>query len=326
MIISQTPLRISFFGGGSDYPTWYKNQKNYGEVISCTIDKYIYISLKETEHFSKYKYLLKYSKTEKVNNLKDIKHKVIKKAIKHFDLRKNLEIHSNSDIPAKAGMGTSSAFTVGLIKAIYAYKNKRISSKGIAKLSTFFEHNLLKEAVGSQDQYAASYGGFNSFKFFDNKVQIQKYDITNNYFKKLNNNLFLVFTGQTNLSRKIVTKYTPLLNSKKKMVISKILEHVNQAKKLIANNELDSFGYLLDETWEQKKKIYKSISNSIIDNKYKLGKKNGAIGGKLLGAGGRGFILFYVPQEKHEIFINNFDKKSILPFKFSNNSSKIILK
>ena len=325
MIITQTPLRVSFFGGGSDYPSWYNNKDNFGEVISCTIDKYIYISLKETENFSKNKYFLKYSKTENVDSVNKIKHKVIRKAFRYFKINRNLELQSNSDIPAKAGMGTSSAFTVGLIKTINTLNKNKISQKKLAEFSTFFEHKILKEAVGSQDQYAACYGGFNCFKFSGNKVQIKKYDIGQNYFKKLNQNLFLVFTGKTNFSREIVMKFTPLLTSKKKKIIKNILNHVQQAKNIIKNNELDNFGYLLDETWQQKKQIYRSISNSIIDHNYNIGRQNGALGGKLLGAGGRGFILFYVPRKNQDYFLNKFPKKAILPFKFTNNSSKIIL-
>lgn len=219
MIITQTPLRVSFFGGGSDYPIWYKNKNCFGEVISCTVDKYIYISLKENKNFSKYKFLIKYSKTEKVDDVNKIKHNVIRETFKYFDINKDIELQSNSDIPARAGMGTSSAFTVGLIKAISSLKKENFSKKKLAEFSTFFEHKILKEAVGSQDQYAASYGGFNCFKFVGNKVQVKKYDISEHFFKKLNDNLFLVFTGRLHFSREIVLKFMPLLNSEKKKIL-----------------------------------------------------------------------------------------------------------
>ncbi len=324
MIITKTPLRISFFGGGSDYPSWYKKKNNFGEVLSCTIDKYIYISLKDSQKFSKFKYLIKYSKIEKVNEIKNIRHPVIKNALKYFKIKKYIELHSNADIPAKAGMGTSSAFTVGLIKAIYGLNNKTISRKELANLSTFFEHKIIKENVGSQDQFAASYGGFNNFKFFKNKTIINNYDLNDNYFKNLNQNLFLFFTGQTKESTRITSKFTPHLNKKKK-IINKLIENVQTAKKIIKKKELDSFGYLLDETWNQKKQIDKNITNQEINFYYDMGKKYGALGGKLLGAGGRGFILYYVPKKNQEMFIRKF-KKQILPFNFTADSSEIILK
>lgn len=324
MIITKTPLRISFFGGGSDYPSWYEKNNNFGEVLSCTIDKYIYISLKDSQKFSKYKYLIKYSKVEKVSEIKNIRHPVIKNALKYFKIKKYIELHSNADIPAKTGMGTSSAFTVGLIKAIYGLNNKIISRKQLANLSTYFEHKIIKENVGSQDQYAASYGGFNNFKFFKNKTLVKKYDLSDDYFRNLNKNLFLFFTGQTMASNRITSKFIHNLNKKKK-IINNLIENVNIAKKIINKKELDSFGYLLDETWNQKKQIDKNITNPGINFYYDMGKKNGALGGKLLGAGGRGFILYYVPKKNQEKFIRKF-KKQILPFNFTGDGSEIILK
>ena len=324
MIITKTPLRISFFGGGSDYPSWYEKKNNYGEVLSCTIDKYIYLSLKDNQKFSKFKYLIKYSKFEKTNHISNIQHPVIRNALKYFEIKKSLELHSNADIPAKAGMGTSSAFTVGLINAIYALKNQNISKKELAKASTFFEHKIMREMVGSQDQHAASYGGFNNFKFFKNKTLIKKYNLKDSYFKNLNKNLFLLFTGQTKHSTGITSKFTPFL-SKKKKIINNLLDNVESAKRIIKNKELDSFGYLLDETWNQKKQLDSQITNSVINFYYDEGKKYGAIGGKLLGAGGRGFILHYVPKKNQEKFISKFEKQ-LLPFKFTTDSSEIILK
>ena len=254
MIISKTPYRISFFGGGSDYPEWFNKENNYGEVISTTIDKYVYISIRELKPFFGFKYRLSYSKIEEANILKNIDHKAIKGMLKFYKPKKGLEIHYDGDLPSKSGMGSSSSFSVGLLKTFNAIINKKITTKQLALDSINLEHNILKEAVGCQDQVAAAYGGFNQISFLKNRFKIKKFDINKKFFSKLNQNFFLIYSGQQRYAHKVVNTFVKKLNSTKEKHILKILDHVDLAKKIIANEYLDDFGYLLNETWQEKKK------------------------------------------------------------------------
>ena len=215
MIISKTPYRISFFGGGSDYPSWYNEYG--GEVLSTTIDKYLYLSMRELPPFFKHKYRIVYSKIEVADKIEDIKFNVIKQMIKYHKINKNLEIHYDGDLPARSGMGSSSSFVVGLIRIFNCFLNNNISKKKLANLSILFEQKILKELVGSQDQVAASYGGFNHIKFYNkNNFNISQYNTENSFFKKLNENLVLVFSGINRTANVIASSYVKKLNSTKK--------------------------------------------------------------------------------------------------------------
>jgi len=324
MIITKTPHRISFFGGGSDYPQWVNDSSNYGEIISTTINKHLYITLKNLNPFFGTKYRIIYSAVENVNSISQIKHRAIRGALGHYALS-NAEIHCASDIPAKSGMGSSSSFSVGLIKAINEYKNKKISKKQLAIESINFEHNLLNENVGSQDQISASYGGFNIIRINKKRFKVTKIE-KNNFSKKLNQNLVLIYTGQTRIAHNIAKSFVDTISTKKSKIITKILDHVNIAKKIIEKNSPDDFGYLLNETWNEKRKLSPIISNDVIDKIYNRGIKNGALGGKLLGAGGGGFILFYVDQNKKTRFLEKFKNYINIPFEFSSEGSKVIFK
>ena len=259
MIITKTPYRISFFGGGSDYPEWFKKKGNFGEVISTTIDKYVYLTIRELTPFFGYKYRLSYSKIEVTNDYNDIEHKAIKGLIKHYKPNTGLEIHYVGELPARSGMGSSSSFSVGLLKSFNAMIDKKITTKQLALDSINLEHNILKEAVGCQDQVAAAYGGFNQISFLKNGFKIKKFDIHKRYFSKLNQNFFLIYSGQQRYAHKVVNTYVKKLNSTKEKHILKILDHVDLAKKIIANESLDDFGYLLNETWLEKKKLAQSF-------------------------------------------------------------------
>jgi D-glycero-alpha-D-manno-heptose-7-phosphate kinase len=325
MIIVKTPLRVSFFGGGSDYPEWYELSGNYGEVISTTIDKYLYISIKQGVYFKK-KYMLSYSKLESVNLISKIQHRAIKGAIKYFKLD-NLEIHYDGDLPARSGMGTSSAFVVGLIQAISVLKKKNITKEELFKKSIYFERNYLKETVGTQDQIAAAYGGFNIIKIFKNKIAVKKVDQNKNsktFSENLNKNLILIFTGKTRIAQHVAKSFVNNISRGNRENIINILDHVKKAKEIIKKNLPDDFGYLLNETWHVKKKFSPFISNSHINEIYNKGIKCGALGGKLLGAGAGGFLLFYVPKISRERFIHNFKNYINIPFKFSSFGSRII--
>ncbi|MBH09666.1 MAG: kinase [Candidatus Marinimicrobia bacterium] len=323
MIISKTPYRISFFGGGTDYQEWYK--KNGGQVISTTIDKYLYIFCKKLPKFFDYKYRFCYSKIEVVNRISDINHKAFKKILLYHKIKEGVDIHYNGELPARSGMASSSAFTVGLLNALYTLKKKQVTKKILAKKSIYFEQKILKEIVGCQDQIATSIGGFNIININrDSNFNILK--IKNKRFlNNLNDSLFLVFTGINRTAQDIAKTYVKKLNNSKKKYMRDIENTTELAIKAIYRNNLFEFGKLLDENWQIKKKLSKIITNNSIDEIYNLGLKNGALGGKILGAGGGGFILFMVLEKDKEKFLNKFKNFTIIPFKFEDKGSQIIL-
>ena len=322
MIISRTPYRISFFGGGTDYPEWYL--KNTGEVISTTIDKYLYLTCRNQPTFFKYKYRIIWRKIELAQNRQEIKHRVIKEMIKYLDIKDGLEILYAGDLPAQSGLGSSSSFVVGLMTTLFELKNIKFNKEKIAKESIYFEQKILKEIVGSQDQVANSYGGFRSIKFMRNgSFKVKNLDKDKNYLKSLNERLVLVHTERPKTANFIAGKYVTKLDDKKEFM-DLISQYTSDAKKVIEHKELDNFGLLLDKTWSAKKKISNVISNENIDRMYKKAKKLGALGGKLLGAGGGGFVLFYDQKKKKENFLNSFKKEQIIEFNFENEGSKII--
>ena len=324
MIISKTPYRISFFGGGSDYPSWYL--KNGGEVISTTIDKYLYISCRGLPKFFNHKHRVVYSKIEELKKISEIKHKVVKGLMynhKKFFEKKGVEIHYDGDLPARSGMGSSSCFVVGMIKLLSHFIEKGISKENLAYESINFEQKILKEVVGSQDQIAASYGGFNNIIFLKNgffKVKrILNKSLTENFFK----NLYIVYTGQNRTAQYVAETYVKKIRSLDKNIYE-ILDHVKLAKKLFKNKNFDDVGKLLNETWKIKRKLSKEVSNNNIDNIYNAGIRNGSYGGKLLGAGGGGFILFYVPKINNKKFLRKMSKFEIIKIFPSFQGSKII--
>ena len=323
MIISKTPYRISFFGGGTDYPSWYK--KNGGYVISATIDKYIYISCRKLPPFFNHKYRIVWSHIETVKKLKQIKHKVVREMLNKYKIKEGLEIHYDGDLPARSGMGSSSVFVVGLMNLFNHFKNKNIKKKKLAEDSIYFEQKILNEVVGSQDQVAAAYGGFNKI-YFKRKggFKVKPISIKRKVIKKLNNNLLLVYTGYKRTAHQIAKNYVNKLKTSKKEYILKISDYARKAEKALQNGELDEFGTLLNDAWIEKKKLSASITNPAIDRIYNMAIKNGALGGKLLGAGGGGFFIFYVPYFKQKKFIKYFKRLITIPFKFTSEGSKII--
>ena len=323
MIISKTPYRISFFGGGTDYPTWYK--KKGGSVISATIDKYIYISCRTLPPFFKHKYRIVWSHIETVKKLNEIKHRAVREMIKSFKIKKGLEIHYDGDLPARSGMGSSSVFVVGLMNLFNHFNNKKINKNKLAKKSIYFEQKILREVVGSQDQIAATYGGFNKIIFKKNgDFNVKPILIKKRIIKKLNNNLLLVYTGYKRTAHYIAKGYVNKLQTSKKKYILEISKYVKRAEKALKKGQLDRFGKLLNEAWQEKKKLSRSISNPTIDKIYNEAIKNGALGGKLLGAGGGGFFIFYVPHLKQKKFIKKLKNFITIPFMFTSEGSKIL--
>ena len=322
MIITKTPYRISFFGGGSDYPIWYK--KFGGSVLSTTIDKYIYISCRELPPFFDHKYRIVWSKIENVKKIDEIKHLTVRKLIKYSKIKSGLEIHYDGDLPARSGMGSSSSFSVGLMRALYNYQNKDIKGINLAHKTIFFEQKIMKETVGSQDQVAASVGGFNKISFLKNDNIIVKKILSEN-LKKLNSNLLLLYTGIQRNADAVASNYVHKLSNEKEKNVRNIISNVELGEKMIKSGNINDFGKLLHHAWIEKKELSSSISNHKIDELYQTSIQNGALGGKLLGAGGGGFLLVYMKKEKQKKFLSKIKNITNIPFKFSNEGCDIIL-
>lgn len=323
MIISKTPYRISFFGGGSDYPIWYNRFP--GTVLSATINKHLYISIRELPNFfkHKYKYRIIWSKIENVNSIDKIDHKVVRKLLEIYKIKNGLEINYSGDLPARSGMGSSSSFIVGSINAINVYKNINLTKSILCKKSIAFEQKILKENVGSQDQVSAAYGGINRIDFFKKKIKVKK---INKNLKKLEKNLVLIYTNINRTAHEIAATFIDKLLKDKRNYINEIVNIANVAEKNLIDGQIDDFGKLLGESWALKKNLSNQISNNKIDELYNLALKNGALGGKILGAGGGGFLLIYMKEEYKNKFLKKHKNIKEVPFKFSSNGSEIILK
>lgn len=321
MIISKTPFRISFAGGGSDLPAYYL--KEMGAVLSTTINKYIYLAIHP--FFDPSKIQLKYSKTELVSNVEDIIHPIFRNVLTMYRMT-GVDINSIADVPSGTGLGSSSSFTVGLLNVINAYRNKSISAEILALRASHIEIDLLKSPIGKQDQYAAAYGGLNLISFFpDETVSIEKIIMDPKKKRELDNNLILIYTGDVRSANAILKQQNLAISEKYKFEAQKkMVKLAHDLKESLEMNDIDNFGRILHEGWLLKKSLLKSISNTIIDDLYEKGIKSGALGGKLLGAGGGGFVLFYCPVEKQENFRASMNGFTELAFRFENEGSKII--
>lgn len=322
MIITRTPFRMSFFGGGTDFSGFFN--KHGGAVISTTFDKYCYVTVRHLPAFFEYKTHLTYSKTEYVNSYEEIQHPAIRAAMKHMDMH-NIRLTYESDLPARTGLGTSSSFAVGMIEAFYALNGKYADKRKLADDAIYLERELCKEAGGIQDQIAASFGGLNRIDFSKDGYTVRPIVISRARKEKLNNNLMLFFTGFSRFSSDI-QKGTEKSMKDKTNELLEMYSLVDKAEKILTDEscDLDDFGKLLDYTWKLKRGISSGISTGSIDEQYEKAMKAGALGGKLLGAGGGGFLLFYVPQEKQEAVKKALENQMYVPFKFENEGTRII--
>lgn len=320
MIISKTPYRISFCGGGTDILNYYKNFE-FGAVISTTINKYMYVTIGKRFDNS---IRLSYSKTEIVNNFEDIQHELIREAMRITGVTQALEIHTIGDIPAGTGLGSSSALTVGVLNALYAYKGEYVSADTLAKQACEIEINILKEPIGKQDQYAAALGGLRYIQFNNDESVFSDPVICNPSTKRsLNENLILFYLNKTRSASTILGKQTKQ-SIKKEKILGRMKTLAQELTDALRQNDLDNFGQLMHENWELKKQLTDGISNGEIDEIYKRGREAGALGGKVLGAGGGGFILFYVKREDREKIRNELKTLKELPFTLELEGSKII--
>jgi D-glycero-alpha-D-manno-heptose-7-phosphate kinase len=321
MIISRTPLRISFAGGGSDLPSFYTQEQ--GAVLSTTIDKYIYLAIHK--FFYPNKIQLKYSKTELINLYSDIQHPIFRECLSEFNIT-GVDINSIADVPAGTGLGSSSSFTVGLLNAINAYRHSCVSQEYLASKACAIEIERLKEPIGKQDQYAAAYGGLNFIRFnYDGSVDVEKIIMNPEVKCQFEANLVMIYTGDVRSAGQILQQQNQAMKQTDKRTIQR--EMVRQAFELkgtLQNNQIDDFGRMLHEGWLLKKSLTSSISTTQIDEIYQKGLDAGALGGKLLGAGGGGFILFYCPPEKIADFKKRMAGYRELVFRFDNTGSKII--
>ena len=321
MIITKTPFRMSFFGGGTDIPDYFN--KNKGAVISTTFDKFVYVTVRHLPRFFEHTTELSYSKLERVSRIDDIEHPMVRNAMKYLDMHE-LHISYDADLPARSGLGTSSTFAVGLLNAFYSLKGKHASKKQLADDAIYVERVLCNEAGGWQDQIAASFGGFNRIDFEKGKYRVTPILISSEREQRLNDNLMLFFTGFTRLSSEIQQSTKATLKEKKEQ-LDMMLSLVDEAQDILENSErdLDDFGRLLDKTWKLKRGINNNISTSSIDELYEKGITAGALGGKLLGAGGGGFLLFYVPKAKQRA-VRRALKLLEVPFEFEKAGSRVI--
>lgn len=321
MIITKTPYRVSFFGGGTDYPEWY--QKNGGMVISAAIDKYCWITVRQLPQFFEHKYRIVYGQTELTKSIDEIVHPSVRECLRYVGINEGLEIHHDGDIPARAGMGTSSAFTVGLLNALHHMKGDKLTRIELAMDAIHVEQNLVKEKVGSQDQIACAYGGLNLITFYQSGIpKVEPICIPSNELKKLESSLLLIFTGFPHITASDIAKTYDFHN--REVELNELHSITLKAYDYIIKGKIDDFGGLMNQTWEMKKRLSPQISNPYIDYLYDKAIGNGALGGKLLGAGGGGFMLFYVPSDNQDNVRKALQNLLVVPIKIEEEGSRII--
>lgn len=298
MVITQTPFRMSFFGGGTDFPGFYK--EHGGAVISTTFDKYCYVNVRHLPPFFEYSTELSYSKIERVKNIDEINHPSIRECMRYLDMR-DIRLTYEADLPAKSGLGTSSSFAVGMLNAFYSLKGKYKSKRELADDAIYLERELCNEAGGVQDQIAVAFGGFNRIDFSADGYQVTPVVMSNERKEKLNDNLMMFFTGFSRFSSDIQTSTQAVLKDKTAQLLE-MYSLVDTAQGILTdkNSDLNDFGRLLDHTWKLKRGITTRISTNSLDEIYEKAMSAGALGGKLLGAGGGGFFVFYVEPEKRQ--------------------------
>jgi len=323
MIISRTPFRVSFFGGGTDYPIWY--EENGGAVLSTTIDKYCYITCRYLPPFFKHKHRVVYSRIEDVRTISEIRHPAARAVLEYLKIKDGVEIHHDGDLPARTGLGSSSSFTVGLLNAVYALKAVMATKKQLAEEAIHVERDILKESVGSQDQIAVAYGGLNKITFQKNgRFDVAPIILPHDRLTDLQDHLIMYFTGVSRFASKIAKKQieqTP----KRQIELSTMHALVDEAKEILASKrDLAEFGKLLHESWLLKRSLSKSISTNRIDDIYSDAMAAGALGGKLLGAGGGGFMLFFVRPGMKEKLRRRLKGLLEVKFNFETAGSQII--
>lgn len=320
MVITQAPFRMSFFGGGTDFPAFY--QEHGGKVISTSINKYCYVHIRHLPPFFEYNNEITYSKRERVLSVEEIEHPAIREAMKFLDMRE-LTLTYDADLPARSGLGTSSSFAVAMLLGFYALKGKYVDKKRLAEEAIHLERELCGESGGVQDQIAASYGGLNKITFSKDGFEVNPIVISNERKERLNENLMLFFTGFSRFSFTIQQEHEKAIHSKERQLLE-MLSLVDRAEEILTGGDLDEFGRLLDHTWQLKRGVNSAVSTDAIDQAYSAARKVGALGGKLLGAGGGGFLLLYVRPEKQASVRRALHDLKEIPFRFENGGARIL--
>jgi D-glycero-alpha-D-manno-heptose-7-phosphate kinase len=325
MIITRTPFRISFFGGGTDYPAWYRD--NGGAVLSTTIDKYCYITCRRLPPFFEHKHRIVYSQIENVRHIDEIQHPAVRAVLNWANVVDGLEIHHDGDLPARSGLGSSSAFTVGLTHAVYGLRGQMASKLTLAKDAIHIEQNLIGENVGSQDQVSVAYGGFNRIQFYrDDSFDVSPVIIPGNRLRDLRDHLMLCFTGFSRFADKIAKSQIDNFKNREAELM-RMREMVDEAVAILTNSRIciDEFGKLLDLSWKYKRGLSDQVSTPEIDQIYDEAKAAGAIGGKILGAGGGGFMLLFAKPEKHAGIRERLKGLVHVSFNFDDSGSRVVL-
>jgi D-glycero-alpha-D-manno-heptose-7-phosphate kinase len=325
MIISRTPFRVSFFGGGTDYPAWYR--ENGGAVLATTIDKYCYISCRYLPPFFEHRYRIVYSKIENVKEISEIQHPSVRAVLQWLKCTEGVEIHHDGDLPARSGLGSSSSFTVGLINTMMALSGRHISKEENAKLAIHIEQNVINENVGSQDQISAAFGGFNTIEFDrQDSFRVMPLILPGQRLKELESHLMLFFTGFSRTASEIAKSKIENI-PKKTTEIRRMHEMVQEAVSILRGDHhpITEFGKLLDQGWRYKRSLSPAVSTRQIDDIYEAACDAGAIGGKILGAGGGGFLLLFVKPEQQQQVRERLGSLVHVPFSFENSGTKIVL-
>ena len=322
MIITKTPFRMSFFGGGTDMEEFFK--EHGGAVLSTTFDKYCYVNVRHLPRFFDYSTELSYSKTERVTSIEDIQHPAIRNAMKMLDMHE-IRLTYEADLPARSGLGTSSSFAVGMLNAFYALKGKYADKRKLSDDAIYLERVLCNEAGGWQDQIAAAYGGFNRINFSADGYEVLPLIIAPERKKQLNDNLMMFFTGFTRFSSEVQIA-NAATKIDKTAQLKEMLALVDEAEQVLVNKnaDLNEFGRLLDHTWKLKRQTGAAVSTNSIDGLYEKGMQAGALGGKLLGAGGGGFLVFYVEPEYQAAVKAAMSDLLYVPFEFENGGTRVI--
>lgn len=323
MIISRTPFRLSFFGGGTDYPAWYR--KHGGAVLAATIDKYCYITARYLPPFFEHRFCIIYSKMEYCQTVDQINHPAVREVIRFLKIDRGLEIHHDGDLPARSGMGSSSAFTVGLLHALHALTGRMATRQQLASESVHLEQEILKETVGSQDQVLAAYGGVNHVSFLENgEISVRPITISPARIRDLNAHLMLFYTGIRRTASTIADTYVTGIDSRRRQL--RIMKDLVDESLAVLNSgqDLTLFGELLHEAWQAKRSLSSSVSNSDVDDLYHSARAAGAIGGKLAGAGGGGFLMLFVPPERQDQVRATLNALIHVPFRFEFSGSQVL--
>jgi D-glycero-alpha-D-manno-heptose-7-phosphate kinase len=323
VIISRTPFRISFFGGGTDYPAWYR--EHGGAVLATTIDKFCYLTCRYLPPFFEHRLRVVYRKIETCQNAEEISHPAVRETLKYLNFDRGLELHHDGDLPARSGMGSSSAFTVGLLNALHALRGEMPSRMQLIRESLHIEQNLLRETVGCQDQVMAAHGGLRHVRFFpDGRISAEPVPLSRQRLAELQDHLMLFYTGIVRTSSDVARSFIARLDDCKRQ-LHIMQELVDEGLDILASGtDLRAFGDLLHEAWQTKRTLSPHVSNARVDALYERARSAGALGGKLTGAGGGGFLLFFVPPGRRDAVRDALDRQIHVPFAFESAGSQII--